>query len=238
MIKFILLLVCCLSFNANASESVVRGFVDGYKAGTLQFAPEATDNGLPAQSVYDEFFAKTADRKLTLKNVRWNDKRITADLYTTVDGKDTSGSITFWHKDGVISKIIHDRRLWPETNLRLADTGQAADKLSTIVAIAGGEHETNPFLSSLGNAGFIAIGAGVIVARNLIVKDMDLSSCIAVSKAAGGFGWGAAGNNVMVAIGASNPIGWIVGIITGIMTYRMDYKRDCTDGDIRLAEVA
>ena len=235
-IKICLISLLFVSYNISAHEQILREYLDAYRKGDVAGLP-MTDT---LQEGYFFQFQKTHDRKLTLKNVRWSEHRITADYYSDIDGKKCQGSMTLWIKDNnLIYKIIADDKVHEETkNTNLADTGQAADKASTVAVIAtGAGHEANPALASFGPAGFVALGAGMIAMRQGIVKDKSLGECMSSSKFIGAVGWGTAGNNMLVLVGMG-PFGLLGGVAAGAVAANQEYKNDCVEGPVRIASMS
>jgi hypothetical protein len=245
LISLILLVFSCLT---QAHEKLLENFLNGYAHGnTTQMGISAdtkinSSKTASAVDVYQLFFSTTTTRALEFRNVHWNDVRITADYYALAqglaDGKKTQGSITLIvDKDDHITHIYHNYEVYAESTSNVSDTGQAADKLSTIAAISTGAGvEANPALAGFGPVGFVALGVGMIAIRNGTARTDSLESCIASSRGVGTFGWGAAGNNVAVLVGLG-PIGIPVALVSGIVAHGKNYKGDCVDGPIRIASI-
>lgn len=234
------LALACVGALAYANEHVVREYVAAYNAGNvsrLPLAEGATQNASDsALRDHAELFAATKARTLTLRNVRWSDTRITADYAALVDGRALAGSLTIYVADGRITRLVHDRITWPESELNLADIGQALDKGTTAVALATGYTEVNPILSGITPAGAVVLGAGIIAARNLVVREMPLSECIEISRWVSAFGWGPGASNLAMMAGAG-PAGWAVGLGCGVIAYHASYKGSCVDGPVRVAVI-
>lgn len=225
------------ALSVNAHEQMLREFIAAYDTGDLARLPlaeGATENvSDSALRDHQELFATTRQRQLTLKNVRWNDKRITADYHLTVDGRPMSGSVTFYAENHLITRIVHDPTIWPESETNLADTGQALDKGTTAIALAGGGFaEANPLFGGIGPGAALAIGTAVIAMRNVLVRDLPLSECIEQSRAFGAAGWGAGVNNLIMMAGGG-PAALLVGIVGGVIAWNQNYKGACVDGPIR-----
>ena len=130
-----------------------------------------------------------------------------------------------------------DDNIYIESDTNLADSGQVADKSTTVVGLATNTViETNPILASVGGAGIAAAGVGLIALRNTSIKDQSLTECIEASKSLGGLGWGAAANNVLAILGAG-PMALLVGIGSGTAAYKQEYKGSCVEGPIRFASM-
>lgn len=233
------------SLSVIAHEQTIQQFLNGYVHGDTKKMGIGNDTKInnnktaSAVDVYQLFFLESKSRSLEFRNVHWNDVRITADYYVNTDGKKNEGSITLIvDKDEHITHIYHNYEVYTESTSNVSDTGQAADKISTIVAISTGAGvEANPALAGFGPAGFVALGVGMIAARNGIARTGSLQECIASSRNIGTFGWGAAGNNSAVLLGLG-PIGIPAALISGVVARGKNYKGDCVDGPIRIKSIS
>jgi hypothetical protein len=233
------------SCSITAHEKTIQQFLTGYAHGDTKQMGIGADTKInssktaSAVDIYQMYFLNTKTRSLEFRNVHWNDVRITADYYVLTDGKKSQGSITLIvDKDEHITHIYHNYEVYSESTSNVSDTGQAADKISTIAAISTGAGvEANPALAGFGPAGFVALGVGMIAVRNGTTRTGSLQECIASSRNIGTFGWGAAGNNAAVLLGLG-PIGIPAALISGITAHSKNYKGDCVDGPIRIASIS
>lgn len=223
---------------ARAHEPLLRQFVQAYEHGDMHALPI---DDADARESYAVLFATSAVRSLELRNVRWSDSgRLTADYAATVDGKEAAGSVTMWIENERIARIAHDWTLWPETDSTpaLADAGQFADKASTVAGIASQTlTESNPLLSGAGSIGLAGAGLALIGYRQLYVRELALSECIASSRWLGAFGWAGGVNNLVAMTGVGLPVAPILGAIAGFIAYEHIGKADCTDGPVRIARL-
>jgi hypothetical protein len=241
----LLLIVLCIPFKAFAHEELMRAYVIAYNAGDVAgidslLAPGATENKSDsALRDHAEFFSSTKEHTLVLRNLRWNDTRITSDYDVVVDGKHLVGSATFYVKDEKITRIVHAKQHWAESqDTHLADGGQLLDKGTTAVALStGGFTEANPMLPGLTTGGAVALAAVTIGARQLVVKDLPLGDCVDWSRGLGTVGMTAGVSNLLIMAGLSGPAAPIVGVIAGIVAWNQNYKGECVDGDVRVAQI-
>lgn len=88
-------------------------------------------------------------------------------------------------------------------------TAGALDTASTVMALNAGAFETNPFGF---NFTIIAKITYVVITRNYLTEEQYKDS----DRIASSIWTGAAINNIMIVIGASNPISIAVGLVAGI----------------------
>jgi len=241
--KLLLALILLILLNAFAFEDMLQQFVDGYKAGDVSMLPLSdnakTRSGYNARDIYGDLFHSSFERAIQFRNVRWNDERITADYYANVDGEKSSGSMIMFVRDRKITKINHDWKVQEESEISVADIGQAGDKVSTAIAIGTGlAQEANPLLAGFGPAGFLILGAGVISGRNAALKSENVSmeQCISSSRFIGTIGWGATGSNLLAMAGAG-PVGLLGGLVAGAIASQQNYKGDCVSGPVRFEKI-
>lgn len=249
----LLIVLLLVSSSVFSHEKLITDYLTGYVKGDVDAMPfdkTATVYGLPSQTIttytdkplvydaYTLFFLSSKERHLEFRNIRWNDTRITADFYAVTDGNRTYGSTTMIiDKDEHIVGIYNSNIVYEESESKIADAGQIADKGSTAIALATRTGvEANPLLAGLNPAGMLALGGGMVALRKSRTQG-SLDECISISKGFGGFGWGAAGNNLAVLFGLG-PIGIPLGLATGITTYHQNYKGDCVDGPVRIAKIS
>ena len=226
-------------------QDAIINFIDGYEAGNTQLMgiTSNTDlNGIKnsAMDDYQLFFLKCQDRQLTLKDVHWGDRRITADFFTTVDGLTSQGSLTLFlntssHK---LNRIESNHKVYEASQGTSADMAQMADKFTSAVAVGGhAGSEMNPLMAGLGPLGFIAVGGGMVAIRQDLKHNDSLHACIGASRSMGSFGWGAATNNV-IAMAGLGPLAIIGGLAAGSMSYQGNYKGDCEEGPVRFKSIS
>jgi len=244
MIKILLtaIMLLCVS-TAHAHEQLLTAYIDAFQNGNIEHMPISADasnvEGIPLVLIYSDIFASSSYRRLVLKNIRWTDDRITADYYVLVDHQETSGSLIMFVKDQRIERLVTDTVIYEESETNVADAGQAADKISTAVAVGTGTGaEMNPALASFGPAGFLAFGGAVIVGRKAITQGRDVSTkeCVEGSKLMGSVGWGAAGNNILVMAGAG-PVSLIGGVVAWTVAKKQNYKGSCVSGPIQITQL-
>lgn len=249
-----LLTACCLAWAAGVfcalalssfaepdHAGTLSRFIVAYQFGdvdSLPLAAGATQNQSDdARGDYARFFAESTARDLVLRNVRWDDERITADFEATVDGDVSAGSLTMYADGDRITRIVHEPLTLAEGGGYWADAGQATDKLSTAYALAqAGFVESNPLLPGLTSAGAVGLGVVHIAARNVWVRNMPLVECEQVTRVLSTVGWGAGLHNVvLIAGGSAAPL---VGIAAALVAWLApSYKAECVDGPVRVAEL-
>lgn len=220
-------------------------FIDGFQTGNthlMGITAKTALNGLKeaAEDSYQELFLKSQNRQLNLRDVHWKDHRITADFYATVDGVHSQGSLTIFTDDlDQLTRIESNHTVFKASHEHSADAAQMADKVTSAVAVGGhAGSEMNPLMAGLGPIGFIAVGGGMVAMRQGLQHNESLHACISGSQSMGGFGWGAATNNMMAMAGLG-PLAVIGGIGAGSLSYtQTNYKGDCEEGPMRFLSLS
>ena len=131
--------------------------------------------------------------------------------------------------------------IWTSGCSILPETGQAADSVTTTIAVNSGFAEANPLMAPL-----YSHPAGVVAATTLkvglpiLAKELPEDACRGARTGLSGLGWGAAVWNSALILGAGTGVGAPAaissGLVAGTLTWNSDECNKPFSGDLEVVK--